>query len=234
MAYEWVLEYLTPVVDFIPNAYQKLGIQWGLHPVIGAIIAFLVGALLLFGIFYLGMILAFGKVTSDERAHKAIILVSLAMGLLGAYYGAGVLVVILTNIIYVIGMFAGVIVAASVFRAMIAGWHGAGATLHEAIAAEEVAKAQALEHKKIKTSIAYEVLDEIIKMVYKSNPKAEKAEIVERVINTLKTDRTLAERFFGLKTMTLYDYYRKLFGDHIKLKEYIANKIEELRKSKNK
>jgi len=128
---EW-WDFLTPVTNFIPVTYQQLGIQWGLSPELGALVAFLAGALLLFGLFYLGIILSFGKLTGDTSARKALILISAAMALLGAYYGAGILIIILSNIIYIVGTFIAVIVLGSIARAMLGGWHAAGVTKEKA------------------------------------------------------------------------------------------------------
>jgi len=218
-------EYLLPIVDFIPNTYQKLGIQWGLHPVIGAIVAFLAGTLLLFGLFYLGMILAFSRVTSEERAHKAIILISLAMALLGAYYGAGIVVMFLSNIIYLIGMAAGVIVAASVFRAIRAGWYAAGATLEEAQTEyyESLAEKEKAAFKYMKTRgrIGSELaakLNTIIQELYqKYNGK-----INEKIV------------IGYLKAMKLYDYYVKAYGSEKELRKSIKSMISPFRRSKER
>jgi len=204
---EW-WEYLAPITHFIPATYGKLGIQWGLPPVIAPIVPFLVGALLLFGIFYLGMIIAFSRITSMENVHKPIILISLTMGLLGAYVGAGIVVVMLSNIIYVIGMATGVVIAASVFRAILGGWYAAGATLEEAradyfesLAEKEKAK---LKYMKVK-GMAINQLYTIVQQLYLKYGD--------------KIDEKTVIRY--LKAMNLYDDYIMAYGSERELKKAI-------------
>jgi len=64
--------------------------------------------------------LSFSRLVEDNiSTRKTLILISDTMSLLGAHYGAGIMVVILSNVIYIAGMFIAVIVPASIFRVML-------------------------------------------------------------------------------------------------------------------
>ncbi|RIB35069.1 MAG: hypothetical protein BXU00_03370 [Candidatus Nanoclepta minutus] len=231
------MDALQPLWDLflpvIPQNYKIIAQSWGLYGPAGGILAFLAAVALIFGLFWLGMLLAFGKIIEgNPYAHRALILIAAGLGIIGAWYGAGVMFYILSNIAYLMGSFAAIIVFGSVIRALIAGWHGAGATMQEAIALEEAEKAKVFEYKKTTIMGAYELLNEIILKIYNNNPKAENAEIAESVIDFLKKEKALAEKLFGFKRGSLYDYYIKLFGSYTKLKDYIENKIKEFRQYK--
>jgi len=134
-----IMDPLQPLYDLIlpviPENYKILAQSWGLYGPVGGIVAFIAAALLLFGLFWLGMILSFGKLISNgekEYLRKALILIAATLGIIGAWYGAGVMFYIMSNLIYLVGMFIVIIVLAAVARALLGGWYAAGATKEEA------------------------------------------------------------------------------------------------------
>jgi len=128
---------LQPLYDLIlpaiPESYKTLAQQWGLYGPAGGIVVFIAAALLLFGLFWLGMLLSLGRIMGEnESARKALILIAATLGIIGAWYGAGTMFYLMSNLTYLIGTFIVVIVLASIARALLGGWHAAGATKEEA------------------------------------------------------------------------------------------------------
>jgi len=137
------------VAPFVPLQYSILAQQWGLYSYWGPIVAFIAAVLLLFGLFYLGSLIAFGRLIGEsESAKKALILISATMGIIGAWYGAGMMLSIMSNLIYLAGIFIGGILLASIGRAMLGGWHAAGATVEEARKQEVLAYASMIRELK--------------------------------------------------------------------------------------
>jgi len=231
----WFL--IEKINSFLPGGYEVVGRTWGLPPKIAGVTAFGATVAFLFGLVYLGLLLSVGRlsgVKDNKLARGTIILIAVTMAIFAALYAEGYIVKLLSNLLYLAGMVIAFVTVLSILRAIWAGWYGAGATLHEAIAAEEVEKAKVLEHKKITVMGTYDLLNSIILNIYNNDPDAHKTILAERVINFLQKEKALAEKLFGLKRVSLYEYYKNLFGSHTQLKDYIENKIEELKKSKNK
>jgi len=122
------------VAPFIPYQYSILAQQWGLYSYWGPIVAFIAAVLLLFGLFYLGSLIAFGKLIGEsESAKKALILISTTMGIIGAWYGAGEMLKIMSNLIFAFGIIIGLFVLLYIIGVIIfGGWHAASATVEEA------------------------------------------------------------------------------------------------------
>ncbi|RDD52639.1 hypothetical protein BA065_00790 [Nanoarchaeota archaeon NZ13-N] len=130
---EWWRPFVEPISYFVPRQYEELGRSWGLSAGLAGVSAFIASVLLLFGLFYLGMILSFGRLTkNDQSAKRAIILIAAAMAILAAWYGAGVVAMIMSNVIYIVGIFIAFIALGAIFRAIFSGWYAAGATEEEA------------------------------------------------------------------------------------------------------
>ncbi len=137
--------------SFIPSNYQQLGMQWGLNPSYAGLVAFAASILLIWGIVYLGMWLSFGKIIEDSSRgseyKRIFIVISAAIAIFATLGAADLIVLILSNIIYIVGVGAAIIVVASVFRALTSGWYGAGATVASA-KAKELGELTKLEKKK--------------------------------------------------------------------------------------
>jgi len=110
------------VTPFVPLQYSILAQQWGLYSYWGPIVAFIAAVLLLFGLFYLGSLIAFGRlIEENENTKRTLILISTTMSLIGAWYGAGIMLQIMSNLIFLFGTVMVVILLASITRALLKG-----------------------------------------------------------------------------------------------------------------
>jgi len=107
---------------FIPLEYGILAQQWGLYSYWGPIVAFIAAVLLLFGLFYLGSLIAFESFIEENGDIKRIlILISTTMGLISAWYGAGAIIYIMSDLILLTGVIICVILLASIIKALLRG-----------------------------------------------------------------------------------------------------------------
>jgi len=204
------------VAPFIPLQYSILAQQWGLYSYWGTIAAFIAAVLLLFGLFYLGSLIAFGRLIGEsESAKKALILISAMMGIIGAWYAAGIMVVILSNIVFVAGIVMGVILLASIGRALLGGWYAAGATVEEARAEYFESLQEREKARLIYTKTRQQLLNQLEYIV---------RQLYQRYGDKLDTKIVIGY----LKAVGLYDDYIKIYGSERKLKKAIEKIIHNL------
>ena len=155
-----MIDPVSTLNSFVPSSYQQLGMQWGLNPSYAGLVAFAASILLMWGIFYFGMWLAFGNIIANndksEEYKKIFIIISAGLAIYATLGAADLVVLILSNIIYIFGIGAAIIIVASIFRAITSGWHGAGATVTEA-KIKEFDKIKKLEYKKIAYAYALDI-----------------------------------------------------------------------------
>jgi len=204
--------------SLIPPAYIELAQVWGLGTYWGPIAAFIVAILFLFGLFYLGSVIALGRlVERNDNAKKALILISAMMGIIGAWYASGIMLLILSNLIFGIGIIMGGILLVAIIRALWGGWYAAGATLEEARAEyfeslQESEKAR-LEYIKTKQQIMNQLYT-IIQQLYRQYGN--------------RLDEKIVIAY--LKSTGLYKDYIETFGSERKLRNQIKRIIEKVGK----
>jgi len=184
-----LIDLLLPV---IPENYKTLAQSWGLYGPVGGLMAFAAAVTLLAGLFWLGMILSFGKIIEEnEYARKSFIFIALALGFIGAWYGAGTMFYLMSNAAYLVGIIITAIVLVSIVRALWGGWHAAGATNVEAYK-------QYLEAKR-GTLSTYATLIADLKANGLSDKEIEnlfkKEGIWKRFVKTLGGDESAARKF---------------------------------------
>jgi len=201
---EWWESVLTPMTYIIPRQYEQLARSWGLAGKLsgglGAAAVFVGAVLLLWGLFYLGLTLSFGRISSEDRSvKKTLILIAAGMAMFAAWYGAGIVVVILSNLIYVLGMLVTVILFGAILRAVTAGWYAAEATYYSAK----------------KASLAE--IAEIIREIKERHPKATAEEIREimgkdvwdRIVKYFGGKKELAEKWLKGQVKKVEEEKRK-------------------------